>query len=161
MGSLASTPLVGLWERLSIWSRQQRLTVDIFVVLPSAAGSLLLSLAPIYEYLRKRGYTEKHEHIVIGGWPVQFLPPADALEQEAVEEAVATEVEGVPTRVMTAEHLAAIALRTGRVKDHARVARFLEQKVVDRNRLRVLLERHGLIPQWEQFERRYMGGPRG
>src|ERR1019366_8229643 len=45
------------------------------------------------------------EYIVIGGWPVQFLPPSDELEREAVEDSVSATVESVRPRVMTAEHL--------------------------------------------------------
>lgn len=102
--------------------------MDIFVALPSGRGGLLVSLSPIYEYLKARGCIEKEEHIVVGDWPVQFLPPSDALEAQAIAEAVAATVEGVGTRVMSAEHLVALALRTGRPKDHARIVQFVEQK---------------------------------
>lgn len=66
------------------------LDVDVFVALPSSKGGLL-SLAPVYEYLKARGGIEKEEHIVIGGWPVQFISPNNELEREAVEAAVTTE----------------------------------------------------------------------
>jgi hypothetical protein len=52
------------------------LDVNIFVMLPTDPGGLVLSLAPLYDYLKARGGVEKDEHIVIGGWPVQFLPQA-------------------------------------------------------------------------------------
>ena len=61
------------------------------------------------------------EYIVIGGWPVQFLPPTGPLVDEALGQAVETDVEGVRARVFSAEHLAAIALETGRAKDKARL----------------------------------------
>src|SRR5215470_16014017 len=83
------------------------LDVDVFVTLPAVKGGTLLNLAPIYDYLSARGCPAEHEHIVIGGWPVQFLPSSNALEHEAVSQAVSTTVEGVPTRVMSAEHLVA------------------------------------------------------
>lgn len=83
------------------------LDVDIFVTLPTAAAGSLVSLAPIYDYLQAQGCGVEGEYIVIGGWPVQFLPPVDALDREALAEAVATEVEGVRTWVMSAEHLVA------------------------------------------------------
>jgi hypothetical protein len=135
------------------------LDVDIFVALPAGRGGLL-SLSPIYEYIKARGCAEREEHIVIGEWPVQFLAPRDALEEEAVADAVIATVEGVATRVMPAEHLVAIALRTGRAKDHARIVQFIEQDAVDRKKLRILLERHGLLPKWTTFERNYLGGGR-
>ena len=97
------------------------------------------------------------EYIVIGGWPVQFLPPANELEQEAVEKSVAVTVEGVGTWIMTAEHLAAIALRVGRAKDYIRVLQFVEQNAVDRKKLQSILERHELTAKWKQFERKYLG----
>ena len=134
--------------------------VDIFVTLPTAAGGFLLSLAPICDYLKARGCRVEDEYIVIGDWPVQFLPPSDDLEREAVEESVATTVEGVSTWVMTAEHLVAIALRTGRAKDHNRILRFIEQDAIDRGKLKDILERHALAANWQQFKRRYLEGTR-
>jgi hypothetical protein len=134
------------------------LDVDIFVMLPTAPGSSLLSLAPLYDYLKVRGGAVKDEHIVIGGWPVQFLPPSNELEREAVAESVSTTVEGVTTWVMSAEHLVAIALCTGRSKDHIRILQFIEQDAMDRGKLQAILERHGLTPKWKLFERKYLGG---
>src|SRR5271165_7107801 len=63
------------------------LDVDIFVTLPAAPDSLLLSLGPIYDYLMARGAGVEDEHIVVGGWPVQFLPPSDDLERGRPREA--------------------------------------------------------------------------
>ena len=56
------------------------LDVDIFVTLPTTGTSSLLTLTPIYEYLTARGGKVDGAHIVIGSWPVQFLPPSDDLE---------------------------------------------------------------------------------
>jgi len=89
---------------------------------------------------------------------VQFLPPADALEEESLGQAVETEVEGVGTRVMTGEHLVAIALRTGRAKDFARILQFVESGVLDADRLDSILKRHGLLEKWEQFEVKFLRG---
>lgn len=137
------------------------LDVDIFVILPTVPGGSLLSLTPIYDYLKTRGGTVEDEHIVIGGWPVQFLPASDELELEALAEAVPTTIEGVGTWVMTAEHLAAIALRTGRPKDHNRILQFIEQDAVDRKKLQIIIERHHLARKWEQFEQRFVEGSHG
>jgi hypothetical protein len=54
------------------------LDVDIFVTLPKAPASRLLSLTPIYDYLKAHGGKVEDEYMVIGDWPVQFLPPSDA-----------------------------------------------------------------------------------
>ncbi len=130
--------------------------VDVFVALPTPAGSSLLSLAPIYNYLTARGCRVEGERIVVGDWPVQFLPPRNALEREALAEAVDTEVEGVRTRVLGAEHLVAIALETGRAKDFARIVQFLELDAVGLDKLHEILIRHGLVSKWKKFERKYL-----
>ena len=137
------------------------LDIDIFVMLPNSESGLLVSLSPIYEYLKALGGVEKHEHIAIGGWPVQFLAPSNDLEREAVAEAIRVDVEGVPTWIMPAEHLVAIALNTGRVKDQLRILRFLEEKAVDLGRLEELLARHGLGAKWRKFKEKYPEATRG
>lgn len=137
------------------------LDVDVFVTLPGAEGSSLLTLSPIYDYLREHGGTVQHEHIVVGGWPIQFLPPANELEREAIAEALEATVQGVSTRVMTAEHLVAIALQTGRPKDNIRILQFVEQEAVNRRRLSEILQRHGLVEKWQRFQRRYLEENRG
>lgn len=135
------------------------LDLDVFVTLPTNPSGLLLSLAPIYEYLKARGGRIQDEYIVIGDWPVQFLPPSDDLEREAITQAIATTVEGILTRVMTAEHLMAIALKTGRAKDHNRILQFIEQVTYDPVRLKDIVERHDLSAKWIQFEQRFLRGP--
>ncbi len=137
------------------------LDIDIFVTLPTTEKSPLISLAPIYQYLQARGCSVEREHILIGGWPVQFLPPSDCLQREALEEAVKVTIEGIATWVMTAEHLVAIALRTGRPKDCLRILQFIEQDAVNRNKLSDLLDRHGLRSRWQQFEAKYLEGEHG
>jgi hypothetical protein len=136
------------------------LDIDIFVVLPVVPGSSLLTLAPLYDYLKGRGWKVRDEHVVIDDWPVQFLPPSDDLEEEAIAAAVETTVQGVPTWIMSAEHLVAIALRTGRSKDHIRILQFIEQAAVDRRKLDDVLVRNGLVAKWKQFEHKYLEGTR-
>ena len=58
--------------------------------------------------------------------------------------------EAVPARVMTAEHLMAIALQTGRAKDHARLVAFVEAGQADNRRLHDILERHHLLDAWHE-----------
>lgn len=130
--------------------------VDILVVLPNLLNSSLLSLSPIYDYLTARGSRIESEHIIVGTWPVQFLPAGDDLEREALQKAVPAEVEGVNTWILAPEYLVALALRTGRSKDHTRILGFLERQAVDQQRLQAVLARHGLLPAWERFERKYL-----
>jgi hypothetical protein len=128
--------------------------IDIFVMFPTTSGALL-SLSPIYSYLQERGFKAEKEAVVIGKWPVQFLSPAGELEEEAIREATDVEIDNVKTRVMTAEHLVAIALKTGRAKDHARIVEFIKQKGVHPKRLEKVLSRHGLSSKWQTFKRKY------
>ena len=132
------------------------LDVDIFISFRPEPGSLLLSPAPIFDYLKKRGYSMEGEYIVIGGWPVQFLPPTGPLAEEALAQTVEADVEGTPARVFTAEHLAAIALQTGRAKDKARVLQFIESGALDAARFQAILARHGLVEAWQKFERQFL-----
>lgn len=136
------------------------LDVDIFVAFRADEGRKLLRLTPIYEYLETRGAAVEGEHRVIHGWPVQFLPASTPLLREAMKEAREVDVEGVGTRVFTAEHLAAIALETGRAKDKARVLQFVEAKAVDPVRFEAVLVRHGLVERWKQFKRQFLSDRR-
>lgn len=132
------------------------LDVDIFVTFKTEAGSLLVSPQSIFEYLKARGGTMQGEYAVIAGWPVQFLPPNSPLVDEALREAVTWDVAGTPARVFTAEHLAAIALQTGRAKDKARVLQFVESGALDKARFQAILVRHGLTEAWKRFEKQFL-----
>ena len=132
------------------------LDIDVFVSFRPSSESPLISLSPLFAYLQTRGCEARGEYIVIGGWPVQFLPAADALGEEALSAAITTEVEGVPTRVMTAEHLVALALQVGRPKDYARLLQFVEAGVLDAEKLDAILARHGLQAKWARFEKKYL-----
>lgn len=81
------------------------LDVDVFIT---------FTPQPIFDYLLANGGAMQGEYIVVAGWPVQFLPAGTPLVEEALNESVEHDVEGTPARVFTAEHLAAIALQTGR-----------------------------------------------
>ncbi|MGH9967483.1 MAG: hypothetical protein ACREBG_06575 [Pyrinomonadaceae bacterium] len=129
--------------------------LDIFFSATSI-GSNLAVLAPLYRYLSDLGYSVQGETIDIEGWPVQFLPVFNPLVEEALEQAKETEFERTTTRVITSEHLVAIMLQTGRLKDYARIQQFLEHKVVNRRRLNSILRRHDLVKKWSAFENDYL-----
>ncbi len=124
--------------------------LDIFVVLPQKVGGLL-TLTSLYEALRARGYLEEGECVNIEGVPVQFLPAYNALLEEAVAQARDALYEQTPTRVLRAEHLAAIAVQTGRDKDRERVRLLLEQAPLQREYLASVLARHNLEERWKQW----------
>ena len=130
------------------------LDVDVFVIFEPTP--LILTLTPIYEACAKLGYRAEGEAIVIEGWPVQFLAADQPLITEAVRTALSRESAGLTTRAMTAEHLMAIALQTGRAKDHARLVMFVEAGIADMDRLRDILTRHSLLERWTKFEHRFL-----
>ncbi len=132
------------------------LYIDILISFKKTGS--LLAMSPIYDYLTARGHRAEKEYIIIENWPVQFLPPANALVEEAMAEAVATQIEDVPARVMTAEHLTAIALQTSRAKDFSRILQFIEGGTLDANRLDQILSRHGLLAKWEEFGHKFLKG---
>jgi hypothetical protein len=132
------------------------LDVDIFISFQAQPGSLLISPERVFEYLTGRGARVEGEYLIIADWPVQFLPPTGPLVEEALKEAVEVEVEEINTRVFTAEHLAAIALQTGRAKDKARLLQFIESGALSAERFQSILERHALDVSWRKFEQQFL-----
>ena len=118
--------------------------LDVFVLLEQT--SPLVSLSPIYEWARKRGYEERAEHIVIASVPVQIIPAHNELAAEAVTQAVEMDYAGVPVRVMRPEHLIALYLEES-ARTHKRLERveaLLEEGSVDEAKLKSLLKRFKL-----------------
>ena len=132
--------------------------VDVFVSFQAEAASLLVSPQPIFDYLKASGGVMEGEYIVVAGWPVQFLPASTPLTTEALEQAVEKDVTGVAARVFTAEHLAALALQTGRAKDKARLLQFVEAGALDAVRFQDIVVRHGLTAAWRRFEQQFLEG---
>jgi hypothetical protein len=127
--------------------------LDVFVLTP---GDRLVIELPGWEYLKARGYTEvQKEGIVVEGWSVQFMPVANPLEHEAYLNAQNLDYDGLIVRVVLPEHLVAIMLNVGRLKDLARVEMFLTQKEVDLDGLEDVVRRHGLSEKWAKFKNRY------
>ena len=123
--------------------------LDIFVMLPTLGS--LLTVGPLYEALKARGYSEEGEGVNIEGVQVQFLPTYNPLLVEALAEARETSYGAVPTRVFRAEHLAAIGVQTGRSKDRQRVDQLLETPSMDKEYLLAVLKRHDLMAKWMQW----------
>lgn len=131
--------------------------LDILITFSSASPGGLVTLGEIVPYLKARGYDQwEKEGLLIEGWPVQFLPASDALDVEALQQAeeIAEDFGSgrqITTRVLSAHHLVAIAIRTGRYKDHARVIAFLDANAVNIELLRDVVKRHGLDGKWGEF----------
>ena len=125
--------------------------LDVFVMFPEPEEGQLITLKPIYDALRKRGYSEQREFVMIEGIPVQFLPASGALLEEALKEANNKRYEGTPTRVIRPEHLIAIALQTGRAKDRARVSQLMEQAPMNNEYLDSVIKRHKLKEEFERW----------
>ena len=130
--------------------------VDIFISFQAQPESPLISPEPVFKYLTGRGARNEGEYLIIADWPVQVLPPTGPLVEEALEEAVEVEVEEIRTRVFTAEHLAAIALQTGRAKDKARLLQFIESGALSSERFQSILERHALAGSWRKFGQQFL-----
>lgn len=124
--------------------------LDIIVLLPETKGGLL-TLAPLYEALRAKGYEEEGECVLIEGVPVQFLPAYNALLEEALREAREMPYQTTSTRVLRVEHLVAICLQTGRAKDRERLRILREQASPDEEYLAVVLRRHQLEGKWKEW----------
>jgi len=126
--------------------------VDIFTSFDEPESSSLNPLGPIFDYLRPLGFGVTGEHLNIAGEFVQFLPASDPLLKEALDNAIEAPLFDVPSRVMTAEHLMAIALRLGRAKDLARVEQFIELEAFNESKLEKILAIHSLLDKWKSFK---------
>lgn len=122
--------------------------VDVFALIPMRGP--LISLSPIYEWCRERGFEAQSEHIMIHGVPVQFLAAGTPLQQEAVEQARSLDYKEVPVRVMPPEHLALLAVQAGGSKRRERARMLLESGALDAGRLQLLLDRHQLRLKWQR-----------
>ena len=128
--------------------------LDVFCILPAEKGGLI-TLSALYKYLRKNGYREQEEHIVIEGIPVQFIPAYNELVEEAIEKAIDVKYKRIKTKIVSAEHLLAIMLQTYRPKDRERILLILDEARIDMPYLENVLERYGLQEKWSKFRRRY------
>src|SRR5260221_2730627 len=117
--------------------------LDVFVALEKKGT--LIDLSAIYGYVTARGFDVKSQWVVSGGWDVEFLPPYSPLTEEALQEANVIPWEQIKVRVMRPEHLLAICLETGRMKDHERIARFIAQDAFDPEALKRILAKHRLL----------------
>ena len=114
---------------------------DIFFI-PTDKG-LTAGVPALYARLQAQGWRAEREHLLVKGFPVQFLA-GRGLTEEAVREARTVEYEGIPARVFRVEYIIAIAASVGRLKDLARIEQIQEQAECDQKLLEKILRRHNL-----------------
>jgi len=131
-------------------------TIDADVLIEVLDPDRIDVLEPVLAFCRRNDYTISGDTVLAGAWPVHFMPTFNPLTQEAVEQAETADLDGVPVRVVRADHLAAIALSVGRAKDLLRIVALLEAGSVRADELRTLAERHGLSKAWKSFEQRFL-----
>lgn len=127
--------------------------LDVFVIFPDESD--IVVLGPVYAKLKEWGYLpDEHERecVRIEGTPVQFLPAYNDLLQESLSNSRAFEYEGVSTKVLSAEYLAAICVQTGRIKDKLRVQMFLHMTGFDLLVFKDILNRFGLKERFDQWK---------
>jgi len=118
--------------------------IDVFALLPSVGESLLASLAPVYSWAEAQGFTVDAEHVLVHGVPVQILRAYKALVIDAIHAARVHAYQGIPVCVVDPEHLIALALQAGGARRRERAWLLLQTGIVDRPRLRALLDAHSI-----------------
>jgi hypothetical protein len=123
--------------------------IDVFALIPSQSGTVI-RLTEIYEWCRSRGFEADAEHVLIHTVPIQFLAANEGIENEAVTYARTFDYEGIPVRVMEPEYLAVLSVLAGGPKRRERAGSLFEAEVIDREKLRTILERYALAAEWRK-----------
>jgi len=134
-------------------------TDDIDVFVPAVAVAVgeagLISLEPIYGYLKNLGYLPVKEGVLIEDWLVQFIPTFESVQEEAISKSLKVPFGRTETKIFPPEYLAAELLRSGRRKDHARVIALIEAKKLEMKSFRDIVKRHNLADKWKIFARQF------
>jgi len=153
-GVIGNYALFGAIAQMRYTEPVATLDADVLVNAPGPEG--LDKLGPIYQFCATKGYHPEGEAMRVGAWPVQFVPVFSPLTREALEQAETADFEGVPLRVVRADHLAVIALSVGRAKDFTRILALFESESATPDGIASLAERHGLSEAWERFKKRFL-----
>ena len=130
------------------------LTYDLDILFIPIEDSIDI-LAPIYQYLREKGFKTKGEHVLIEGVPVQFIPVYNDLLKEAVQCSVEARYGRIKTKVLGLEYLIAVMLQTYRPKDRERLVKVFEEAKIDLKLLKKILKKYGLYDKYVQFKEIY------
>lgn len=153
-GVLEAFALFGAMAQMRYTAAVATFDADVLIAVPGPPK--LDALSDVYRFCADRGYRPEGEAIRVGSWPVQFIVAFDPLTREAMQQATTVNYDGVPLRVVRADHLAVIALSVGRAKDFARVVALMESGSVTREQLGELAARHGLAGAWSKFVARFL-----
>ena len=132
--------------------------VDVLISLPRPTPFVILT--PIYEFCKEKGYLPEGEAIMVGEWPVQFIPAFDELSANAMINAVEVDFDGIPARVVAPNYLALMALKLGRIKDKLRIEALLEVKATTVDEIESLLLEYNLVNEWNNFKEKYLNEER-
>ena len=138
----------------AVWYMEAISTMDLDIFVLFADETSLDPISPIYKRLKEFGYEadpDQKECINIEGVPVQFLPVYNELLKDAMKNARGFDYEGVPTKVLSAEHLAAICVDTNRMKDKLRVEMFLRSPKFDKKGFEDILVRNKLDGRFAEW----------
>ena len=116
---------------------------DADIIFVASDKTLSAGISAIHSYLQSKGWRVEREHLLIKGFPVQFLA-AYGLTEEAVREAKQIQFEAVPAKVFRPEYIIAIAASVGRHKDFARIEQLMSQAKIDNALLDDILRRYNL-----------------
>jgi len=130
--------------------------VDVFVVFAGPHSAALNALTPVWTDLKSHGARQDGPYLIIGDWPVQLLCFDAPLYQDAIANSLAQDFDGVVGWVMAPEYLAAIALETGRAKDHLRLLEFVQRGAVDPTSLQTIIVRFNLQAKWANFQSKFL-----
>lgn len=127
--------------------------LDIFFLFEPPQSGALLSLGPIYNYCREKGFTYDHEFIKIDGWPVQFVESGhEPLWKDALANSITFSFDGESIDVLPPEHLAAMWASVARPKDILKIQHFAEGEVLDASKLKTLLLRFDMMDRWKKVQ---------
>ena len=127
--------------------------LDVFFLFDPPQSGPILSLEPIYKYCRERGYTFNHEFIYIGGWLVQFVESGhDPLWRDGLANAVTFSFDGFEINVLPPEYLAAMWAAVARAKDVLKIQHFIENDVLNAEKLQQVLTKFGLLETWRKIQ---------
>lgn len=130
--------------------------LDLIVNL-SVKGNPLAPLSDLYKWADENNFQTENEHIVIGGIPVQFLLAYNELVNEALLNRNEITLFDESTFILSAEYLMAIMLQTGRATDYERLIRFFDEADYDDNKLMNIIEKFGLLDNYNSFKKRING----